>query len=230
MKYWPFEKQLLKFNTQKAKLKEATIMSITAFLTYAIALGIAGIIPGPGVAALVGRALGSGFQKSLPMLMGIILGDIVYLTFAVAGLALIAKTFAGVFVIVKIGGACYLLYLAYQFWVHGIKPTNVNKGAGKREGIATFLAGFAVTMANPKTIIFYIALLPSVINIASVTLDAYFALAAITAVVLFMVLSPYILLASKARETFKNEKSLKIMGRSAATILTGTAGWILARG
>lgn len=205
-------------------------MTITAFLTYALALGIAGIIPGPGIAAVVGRALGSGFQKSLPMLMGIILGDIVYLTLAIGGLAVIATSFASVFFIVKIGGACYLLYLAYLFWVHGIKPTEVKKGTGKREGIATFLAGFAVTMANPKTIIFYIALLPSVIDIASVTLNAYFALAAITAVVLFAVMSPYIALASKARETFRNERSLKIMGRSAAAILTGTAGWILARG
>lgn len=205
-------------------------MTLTAFLTYALALGIAGIIPGPGIAALVGRALGAGLYRTLPMLMGIILGDIVYLTFAVGGLAVIATSFASVFFIVKIGGACYLLYLAYLFWVHGIKPTQVKKGTGKREGIATFMAGFAVTMANPKTIIFYIALLPSVIDIASVTLDAYFALAAITALVLFAVLAPYIVLASKARDTFKNEKSLKIMGRSASAILTGTAGWILARG
>lgn len=205
-------------------------MTVTAFLTYALALGIAGIIPGPGIAALVGRALGSGFRKSLPMLMGIILGDVLYLTFAVAGLAVIATSFASVFFVVKIGGACYLLYLAYKFWVHGIKPTEVKKGSGNREGLATFLAGFAVTMGNPKTIIFYIALLPSVIDLTTVSINGYFALVIITAVVLFVVLAPYIVLASKARDTFKNERSLKIMGRSAAAILTGTAGWILARG
>ena len=205
-------------------------MTITAFLTYALALGIAAIIPGPGIAAIVGRALGTGIKKSLPMLMGIIVGDIVYLTFAIAGLAVIANSFASVFFIIKIGGAGYLLYLAYKFWVHGIKPTEVKKGAGKRESFAAFFAGFAVTMGNPKTIIFYIALLPSVIDLTSVSLNAYFTMVVITAIVLFITLAPYIMLAAKARETFKNEKSLKIMGRSASTILTGTAAWILARG
>lgn len=205
-------------------------MTLTAFLTYAIALGIAGIIPGPGIAALVGRALGTGFKRTVPMLVGIIAGDIVYLTFAIAGLALIANTFASIFVVVKIGGACYLLYLAYQFWTKGIKPTEVKKAAGKRESAATFFAGFAVTMSNPKTIVFYIALLPSVIDLTSVSLNAYLVMAIITAAVLFVVLTPYIVLASKAKDTFKNEKSLKIMGRSASAILTGTAGWILARG
>ena len=205
-------------------------MTIASFLAYAIALGIAAIIPGPGIAALVGRALGTGFYRTMPMLFGIIIGDILYLGFAIAGLALIAKTFSAVFFIIKIAGASYLLFLAYRFWTHGINPTHIKKSLGRKEVAATFLAGFAVTMSNPKTIIFYIALLPSVINLSTVSFEAYLILSTITAAVLFIGLVPYMILAAKARDTFQNTKTLKVIGRSAATILTGTAGWILARG
>ncbi|MCB1385494.1 MAG: LysE family translocator [Nitratireductor sp.] len=129
-------------------------MNLTAFLAYALALGIAAAIPGPGVAALVGRALGSGLTRSLPMLLGLAVGDVVYLTLAIAGLAFIAKAFSTVFFIVKLAGAAYLLWLAWRFWTRGIAIHEVARSAGRRDGLASFLAGLAVTLGNPKTIVF----------------------------------------------------------------------------
>lgn len=204
-------------------------MTITAFFAYCIALGIAGAIPGPGVAALVGRALGTGFSRTIPMLFGLILGDIVYLGFAIGGLAILANTFSGVFFAIKIAGASYLLYLAWKFWTSGIALKEVQKSKGRREGIASFAAGFAVTMGNPKTIVFYMALLPTVVDLTGVTLSDFGILAALTAIVLLVVLIPYIALASRAREAFKNETALRRLNRTAAAALTGTAGWILLR-
>ena len=54
-------------------------MTLTGFLAYSGALAIAVALPGPGVTALVARALGSGFRSALAMSLGIVLGDIVYL-------------------------------------------------------------------------------------------------------------------------------------------------------
>ena len=51
-------------------------MTLTGFLTYTLALGIAAAIPGPGVIALVARALGSGFRSALVMSLGLIAGDL----------------------------------------------------------------------------------------------------------------------------------------------------------
>ena len=83
-------------------------MTLTGFLTYALALGIAAAIPGPGVIALIARALGSGFRPTLPMLFGLALGDVVYLGAAVLGLAYIASTFGTAFMVIKYLGAAYL--------------------------------------------------------------------------------------------------------------------------
>ncbi|RUY84517.1 LysE family translocator, partial [Mesorhizobium sp. M7A.F.Ca.CA.003.01.2.1] len=53
-------------------------MTLTGFLAYSAALGIAAAIPGPGITALVARALGSGFRSSLAMSFGLMVGDITY--------------------------------------------------------------------------------------------------------------------------------------------------------
>src|SRR5690606_16045422 len=78
------------------------IFTLTAFtIAYLIAL----IVPGPGVAAIVARALGGGFKSAMPMVFGILAGDLVYFLFAVFGLAAIATYFSPIFVIVRWAGA-----------------------------------------------------------------------------------------------------------------------------
>lgn len=68
--------------------------SFAPLLAYTAALAIAAVIPGPGVAALVGQALGNGLRAALFFLGGIALGDVVWLSVAVAGLAALAQVFA----------------------------------------------------------------------------------------------------------------------------------------
>ena len=77
-------------------------MTLPDFLTYAIALAIAAAIPGPGVIAIVARALGAGLRPTLPMLFGLVLGDVVYLAAAILGLAYVASTFGTLFVVINI--------------------------------------------------------------------------------------------------------------------------------
>ena len=55
-------------------------MTFAGFITYSGALALAAAIPGPGSTAIVARALGSGFRSSLAMTIGLVLGDLCYLT------------------------------------------------------------------------------------------------------------------------------------------------------
>lgn len=204
-------------------------MTLASFLAYAAALAIAAAIPGPGVTALVGRALGAGFLRTMPMLAGLVLGDLTYLFLAVAGLAVVAKTFAGLFVAVKFAGAAYLAWLAYRFWTSGITVSQVEASRGRREGFASFLAGLTLTLGNPKTIVFYLALAPAVIDLHAVDPAAFAVLAAITVAVLYVVLLPYVALAARARSAMRDVRALRIVNRFAAAAMAGTAGWIVAR-
>ena len=204
-------------------------MALSSFLAYTLALGIAAAIPGPGIAALVGRALGTGFRRTMPMLAGLVLGDLIYLTFAILGLALLAHTFETAFRIVRIAGALYLLWLAWKFWTAGLTPEKIERSPGKRDGLMSFAAGLAVTLGNPKTIVFYLALLPVVIDMTGVSFADWSVLAVLTVLILYAVLVPYIALASRARSALADRATLKTVNRTAALAMTGAAGFILAR-
>ena len=75
------------------------MLSVAQLLPFCIALAIAAAVPGPGVVALIARALGSGFGHGLAFAGGLILGDLTYLAAACFGLAIIAEAFGEFFVV-----------------------------------------------------------------------------------------------------------------------------------
>ncbi|MGX5800940.1 LysE family translocator [Bradyrhizobium sp. Arg314] len=204
-------------------------MTLTGFLTYSAALGVAAAIPGPGVTALVARALGSGFRSSLAMSFGLMLGDLIYLTAVVLGLAFVAQTFGMVFLAVKWAGVAYLAFLAWRFWTGGITPETVEARTAKGGLISSFIAGLTVTLGNPKTMIFYLAITPTIVDLKTITFADYAILAMLTVVVLFVVLVPYLALAAKARWFLKSPRALKVLNRTAAGFMMGAAAAIAAR-
>ncbi|MAU95369.1 MAG: lysine transporter LysE [Fulvimarina sp.] len=203
-----------------------TAAALTPFLAYAAALGIAAFIPGPGVAGLVGQSLGNGLRAALFFLAGIALGDVVYLTVAVAGLAALAELFAEALLVVKILGGAYLVYLAVLFWRSegGLARIEASR---ERSGRKAFLAGFAVTLGNPKTIVFYLALLPSVLDLRAVGIGQWSVLAPLTVLVLFAVLSPYALLGAKARGLMMRPQAVRRLERVAGGVIGGAGALIL---
>ncbi len=203
-------------------------MTLAALLAYSGALFIAAIIPGPGVTALVARALGSGFLETFFMGLGLILGDMVYLTAVVLGLALIAQTFTTAFLIVKFAGVLYLGYIAWKLWTAGLLPQDI-KAKTSASVSMSFLSGLLVTLGNPKTMLFYVALVPTLIDIAVIGPREYGLLLIATFLVLLTVLLPYILLAARARTLLKQPKALLALNRVAAGVLAGTAAYIATR-
>ncbi len=203
-------------------------MTLTGFLAYSAALAVAVAVPGPGIVAMVARGLGSGFRATLPMAIGIALGDLVYLTAAVLGLAFIAKSFGLAFMAFKYAGAAYLLYLAWKFWTSGVGIENVE--ARRAEGpVASFLSGLLVTLGNPKVMVFYLALLPAIVDLTTVTLNDYLVLTGLTLVILLMILVPYLALATRTRALLQTPKALKRLSRIAAGFLGAAAVAIAAR-
>jgi threonine/homoserine/homoserine lactone efflux protein len=204
-------------------------MTLAGFLAYSAALGIAAAIPGPGVTALVARALGSGFRSSLAMSFGLILGDLTYLTAVVLGLAFVAQAFGEVFLAIKWSGVLYLAWLGWKFWTAGITPETVEARKGRGGFVSSFVAGLTVTLGNPKTMIFYLAITPTIVDLNTVTLADYAVLAALTILVLLVVLVPYLALAAKARWFLRSPRALKALNRTAATFMMGAAAAIAAR-
>lgn len=204
-------------------------MTLTGFIAYSAALGIAAAIPGPGLTALVARALGSGFRSALAMSFGLMLGDLTYLTAVVLGLAFVAQTFGMVFLAIKWLGVAYLAFLGWRFWTSGITPETVEAKRGRGGLMSSFIAGLAVTLGNPKTMIFYLAITPTIVDLKTITLADYGILVALTVIVLLVVLVPYLALATKARGLLKSPRALRALNRTAAAFMVGAAAAIAAR-
>ncbi len=203
-------------------------MTPATLIAYSGALFIAAAIPGPGMTAIVARALGSGFRSTFFMGLGLILGDLCYLTAVVLGLALVAQTFTTPFLIIKYLGALYLCHIAWKLWTAGLLPQDIEAQRATHAGLS-FLSGFLLTLGNPKTMLFYVALVPTLLPLDKIGAQDYALLVSITFAVLMAVLVPYILLASQARSLLKKPAALKALNRSAASVLAGTAAYIATR-
>ncbi len=204
-------------------------MDLVTLVAFTIAYAIAVLVPGPGVAAVVARALGGGFSSAVPMVVGILAGDLIYLVFAVFGLAAIATWFGPVFVVVRWAGAAYLLYIAWKFWT--ARPGTEQIGPKAEESwTRTFLAGLALTMGNTKTIVFYLALLPTVVPLDKpMTALGFTELLLIVIVVLMVIGLGYAALAAAAREFFRSQKALRRLNRTAGIMMASAAVFVVAR-
>lgn len=204
-------------------------MSFASWLAYAVALFVAAAIPGPGITALVARALGQGFRSSYPMAFGLILGDLVYLTAVVLGLAWLAQSFGMVFLVIKYAGVAYLLYIAWQLWHAGLQIA-VSSEKKPLDGFMCFLSGLTITLGNPKTMLFYIGLVPALIDLEKVDGTSFALLAVTTFIVLLLVATPYMMLADRARSWIQQPQKMRLLNRTAAGFIGGAAMMIVARG
>ncbi|CCM77972.1 LysE family translocator [Rhizobium mesoamericanum] len=197
-------------------------MTLTSLFVFTCALFVAAGSPGPSVAALVARVISKGARDVLPFLAAMWLGEAIWLTCAVAGLAAIAETFHYAFVAIKWLGVCYLFYLAWKMWF--ASPDREDEALpDARSPLKLFLAGMTVTLGNPKIMMFYMALLPSIIDIHAVTVLGWAELVATMFLVLIVIDISWALAAAKARSFLKSRRAVRIANRASAGTMAGAA-------
>ena len=204
-------------------------MTLSSYLLFCAAFLTAAFLPGPGVAALVGRALKSGFFATLPLLGGIIIGDLVWFTAASLGMAVLVATLGGLFIAVKFLGAAYLLFLAFRFWTSPVEEETSLKPLAKGGVLKGVLTGLSVTLSNPKAITFYLALMPVVLHLDDMVFTDFLIIAATISSILTVVLGGYILFAAKARGLFSAPRAKRLMNRIAASVMGGAAVLVATR-
>lgn len=206
------------------------MIDATQALAYSVALAVAAAIPGPGITALVARTVGSGMSSGLAMLGGLMLGDLIYLSFAVFGMAVIAQSFAGLFVAIKWFSIAYLAFLAWQFWTASHHDMDSGSTSFKRPLATCALSGLTLTLGNPKTIAFYLALLPLVIDLNSITFNAWlFNLVPLTIFVLLLVGGAFIVGAYSVRRYLNGRAAQKHLHRGAAIAMAVAGGTMVLR-
>jgi threonine/homoserine/homoserine lactone efflux protein len=197
-------------------------VDLTGLIVFAAALAVAAASPGPTITALVARVLVRGTSGALAFMLGLSVGELVWLTAAILGLAFIAKTFGLAFLVLKYAGAAYLAYLAWRMWT---APAHAKDApAPKVEHPAKlFFAAVSLTLGNPKIMVFYLALLPNLIDLEAVTALGYAELVVITFVILTLVDGAYVLLAARARKLLSSARAIRLVNRGSGALLAGAA-------
>ena len=206
-------------------------MSAENAISFLFIIFLFAITPGPGVFALLARSLASGAKPCISMALGMAISDVIYLILACFGLAVIAEQWAGLFMGIRFVGAFYLLYLGWKMWTaspeaslnNGVDSATLSVNRG-------LIQGFLISASNPKVIFFYVAFLPSIMDLNGLT-SADIALASgITLIGLMMGLMLVAVCASSARRFFTSAKAVKGLNRTSSGIMIGAGSYLALHG
>ena len=203
-------------------------MELSALALFAAALFVNAGSPGPSIAALVARVISRGLGSVLPFLAAMWIGEALWLVAAVLGLGFVAQKFFLLFTVIKYTGVAYLLYLAWKMWT---APADVPSGDLPQDdsSLRLFLTGMALTIGNPKIMVFYLALLPSLIDLNSVGAVGLAELVATAVLVMMTVDLAWAFAASWARGWLRSPRAVRIANRASATAMGGAAVAIATR-
>jgi threonine/homoserine/homoserine lactone efflux protein len=198
-------------------------MSLYGFAVFCAVYLLAVATPGPGVAAVLTRSLTHGLRGAPAFIAGFLIGDLIWFAGASAGLAALAQTAQAVFLVVRYAGAAYLLYLAYRLWTAPAQPLDVGDVHASQKPLRLCLGSLSLTLGNPKPMIFFVALLPTVVHLRTLRFVDYLLIAAAITFILPLVLGGYAFAASRARRFFRKPKSIRLLNRGAGTAMAGAA-------
>lgn len=194
---------------------------------FAGTLVVAAGSPGPSIAALVARVLARGHRGVWPFLAGMWIGEGLWLACAVWGLSALAAQFALAFTVVKWLGVGYLLWLAWGLWHAPATRQDMPETGG---ALGRFGAGLSMTLGNPKIMVFYVALLPALVDLGGVTLTGWAELTLAMLVVLVAVDGAWVLAATQARRLLQSPRAVRAVNRTGAGMMAGAAVAIATRG
>jgi len=127
-------------------------------LAFVVATAAFALVPGPSMLYAAARAVAAGRRAGLMASLGLHLGGYVHILAAAAGLTLLLKAVPTVYVVVKLAGAAYLVWIGIGMLLNrggGAAPVPAVTGARR-----AFLQSIVIEVLNPKTAIFYVAFVP----------------------------------------------------------------------
>ncbi|MCK8079630.1 LysE family translocator [Vibrio sp. 1CM24A] len=204
-------------------------MSLESAITFFIAMFIFGITPGPGVFAILARAMVQGWRKCVTLSLGMICSDLIYLALACFGLATIAENWSIAFEVIRYVGAAYLIYLGYKMFKSLPEMQGSAELAAKqsqKSELASFAQGFLISASNPKVILFYISFLPTFIDLTVLRSQDIVLVSALASVALMSGLMLIAVGAGRMAGLLKTPRAHKRLNQSAGGIMIAAGSYL----
>ncbi|MGE4267507.1 MAG: LysE family translocator [Deferribacterales bacterium] len=198
-------------------------MTIQTSIAFVLTMSLFVASPGPGALGVVAESMRNGLKSAVYFILGMIAGDMVYLMFAVFGLAAVASIMGEAFMYIRVAGGIYLLYLGVKLLFS--KEQKAQKPA-LPSGKSRFFGGFFITITNPKVIIFYCGFLPNFMDLTKLSFADAMVTAVLVAFVISCVMGVYAYAAHRTGR-FISGKGGRNLNRAAGAALIGTGSFLI---
>ncbi|MCE8026448.1 MULTISPECIES: LysE family translocator [Halomonadaceae] len=205
-------------------------MSPESALLYFLAIFIFAVTPGPGIFAILARGMSAGARACWPLALGMTVSDLLYLMLAFHGLAVLAEHWGEAFTMIRYVGAAYLFYLAWKLWTSPVGEADLSAGSRRVDIVKGFLQGFLISASNPKVILFYIAFLPTFVDLVALASGDMLLTVSLTFVGLMLGLMLVAVGAASARRWLQSERAMKGANRSAGALMVAAGAFLVAKG
>ena len=189
-------------------------MDLHTWMAYFVAACIIAVSPGSGAVLSMSHGLSYGVRKTSATILGLQLGLLLVLLIAGAGVGSLLVASETAFNVVKIVGACYLIYIGFQQWrsTGGMIDANAEQQPAGSWQKRT-LSGFLTNATNPKGIIFMVAVLPQFMTPSRPLWLQLLILAVTTLAVDTVVMHGYAASASVLRRLLRDSKAMHIQNK-----------------
>lgn len=163
------------------------IDGIITFITIALLIII---VPGPDFLIVMKNTIHSGKLNGSMAALGITSAHIIYSSLAVLGIIYILTSLYYVFLIIKILGACYLIYLGVQSIRSARQSMNFNTGGIKVNDVSCFTSyrqGFLSTILNPKALLYYVSVLPQFLSTGGIEVKSQVAILSLAVIMIILI-------------------------------------------
>jgi len=176
--------------------------------------------PGPAVMLVVACGLAHGWRRSLYATAGILFANALYFTLSATGIGSLLAASPTLFSVIRWIGAGYLVYLGLMAICGQPSPLTMSSLAGKPAGgVVLFRSAVLLQMANPKSLLMFVAILPQFIDPAAAIAPQMLMLAALSIVPEFLILLGYGVLASQASSWATQPRYARITDRVAGSLV-----------
>lgn len=203
-------------------------LSYSNAATILVTMFVLSIIPGPSVFLVIVRSMTSNLSQGLVTIGGIVFANIIFILLVVYGVGALVASMDGLYVIIKFTGSAYLFWLGIKLLRTKVKKAEIEQ-VTESSWHANFTAGFIVTISAPRAILFYVSLLPNVIDLTKARAPDVLLLMLIATVAVGAAKLPYALLAYRSSLFLQEEKPRRVMNILAGAVMILIGGVVALR-
>lgn len=139
------------------------MVGLDTLLAFSLAALLLSLSPGPSNLYIMARSINQGRHSGYAAAAGLAMGSIIYVIATALGMAALFKYFPIAYLLLKLTGAAYLIYLGIQYW-RAPASTTASPVTKHKSHAEVFRQSILVELTNPKTALFFIAFLPQFVN------------------------------------------------------------------